>query len=1023
MAGRTPEVASHYRSGGVSLLRAAVVPLSRVPDRWPDPADAATCRAWLELVWNWPQVAEVIGLASPVLAVRVEQVLAGQPVADRKVCSATAAVVRYLLRSVGRPTPFGLFAGVASASWGAAAWLRFGEEHRALVSPDTRWLADVIEGFEACPDLLDRLDVVFSNLAVRRGVRLEAPHGQNRVTVRQTGPVRAVQDAAATPTSFSALTGFLCHSFPGVDPAKVRALLEELVRQGFLITSLRAPMTDIDPLGYLIARLRDVGADMLPAVAPRLAALQGVYAGVRRHNQLTMPAEQGSARALLGTTMRGISGAGRTPLSVDLRLDCDLQLPTGIAEEMEHAANVLARLSPRPIGSAVWADYHRLFTERYGTGVLVSLLEVVNPDGGLGYPAGYPGSVLPVPVEAPTDRDRRLAALAWQALADGSPEIPLTEETISALTDGDHFDPRYVQAHVELAARIHAESLHALDGGEYTLTVRPARAVGTLTARFAQVALGSGLEQLYRRLPTVYAGALPVQLSFPPVYPSGEHVGRIPAYLPDVLALGEHRGVDEEPNIVGLGDLAVTATRHGLHLVSLNSRRVVEPQVFHALALDKQVPSLARFLAALPRAYAADYLAFDWGVCARDLPYLPGVRYRRTILSPARWRLGGDVLPGVRAGDREWRQVLSAWRQRTRCPHRVELRDGDLTLRLDLDEPAHAASLRNHLAHRETAILTEACDPVAFGWFGGHAHEIVVPLVRGGAPAPNLLAGRLPLVTNAAPGHLPGSPHASWLCAKIHTHPERLSEIIAGHLPRLLAELDGEPPVWFVRYRDPRETDHLRLRVRVETSAAFAAHAAAVASWTEELRVDGLAGRLLFDTYYPEVGRYGDGEAMDAAEAVFAADSLAAVAELTCPPADVPSRAMTALNMLDIAEAFLGSMAQATGWLADRPVRRAPATDRVAADHAVRLARRGVPRELPDWPTHLRDAWRVRAHALASYRKALPPDVDIDSVLEALIHLHHNRVRGIDREGERACRRLARQAALAWQAAHSRRRP
>jgi thiopeptide-type bacteriocin biosynthesis protein len=44
----------------------------------------------------------------------------------------------------------------------------------------------------------------------------------------------------------------------------------------------------------------------------------------------------------------------------------------------------------------------------------------------------------------------------------------------------------------------------------------------------------------------------------------------------------------------------------------------------------------------------------------------------------------------------------------------------------------------------------------------------------------------------------------------------------------------------------------------------------------------------------------------------------------------------------------------------------------------------------------------------------LPPDTDIDTILEALLHMHHNRALGIDRDGEATCRRLARQAALTW---------
>jgi hypothetical protein len=49
----------------------------------------------------------------------------------------------------------------------------------------------------------------------------------------------------------------------------------------------------------------------------------------------------------------------------------------------------------------------------------------------------------------------------------------------------------------------------------------------------------------------------------------------------------------------------------------------------------------------------------------------------------------------------------------------------------------------------------------------------------------------------------------------------------------------------------------------------------------------------------------------------------------------------------------------------------------------------------------------------------LPPEVNVDVVVESLLHLHHNRAIGIDPDSERTCRRLARQAAITWRARSS----
>ncbi len=414
-------------------------------------------------------------------------------------------------------------------SLGTTAWLRHGRDHRPVVRVDTQWLADVVTRLEECPELLEHLDVVFSNLATRRGGRrLEVPQGRNRVSIRYTSAVHLARDASASPIRFGALADKVTETFPDASQPAIRRMLAGLVRQGFLITCLRAPLTVTDPLGHLAGRLREAGADTMPSVASLLSDLEAIGAEIERLNHGAADTGQAGARTSITRRMRQLSQAGRTALAVDLLLHCDAQLPEHVVWEMERAASALLRMTRQPASEAAWRDYRAGFCDRYGTGTLVPLLEVVDPDAGVGYPAGYPGSALPLPVERLLERDEQLLALAWQATANGSREITLTDEIIRALADGDQIDERYIPPHVELSARIDASSLGALETGDYTLTVAPARAAGPLTSRFTPAATGCGLENVYRDLPTATEGALPVQLSFPPVYPHAENVCRVP---------------------------------------------------------------------------------------------------------------------------------------------------------------------------------------------------------------------------------------------------------------------------------------------------------------------------------------------------------------------------------------------------------------------------------------------------------------------------------------------------------------
>lgn len=61
-------------------------------------------------------------------------------------------------------------------------------------------------------------------------------------------------------------------------------------------------------------------------------------------------------------------------------------------------------------------------------------------------------------------------------------------------------------------------------------------------------------------------------------------------------------------------------------------------------------------------------------------------------------------------------------------------------------------------------------------------------------------------------------------------------------------------------------------------------------------------------------------------------------------------------------------------------------------------------------------AWSERDAALARYRQKLDAfgGIDLDLVLDSLLHAHHIRAAGIDKDDERMCVRLAHAAAMAW---------
>ncbi|TQK42317.1 thiopeptide-type bacteriocin biosynthesis protein [Streptomyces sp. SLBN-118] len=966
-----------YRYVDAAVVRAA----AWSPDRqvvWPEltgpSANTASWRAWLQQTWQTADFAAAVTAASPDLASRVDQICAGRPLPDPDVRRAVLSVLRYLLRARTRATPFGLFAGVAAARIASAPALRVGTAHQAAARPDAAWTTALIDRFEEHSGLRPHLMLLTSNLTVEydgyvviehrpRGERDGAPE---HVQMRVTEPVREALDSARTPILWSDLTAKLSTSYPTAPLAAIAKLLAGLVRQRFLITSLRPAMTVTDPLAALLT-----------------------------YTQHLAPAEAAELR--------------KAPKpALDLRVDWDLVVPKTVAKEAAAAAKALTRLAPLAALTG-WTEWQSRFLERYGPRAVVPVVDAVDA---LGYPCGYLGATTAQAPSPLPDRDSRPIKLAHAAGMRRRLEVQLDDAALEELAATDPGHP--VQPSTEVTVRIHAASVPALEQGEFTLhVVGVARSAGATTGRFLGVLDAKDrdrMTEVYAGLPGVQRDALVAQISTTPLYVRAQNVARAPQATELVISLGDYQGSDT--SLIPVTDLAVTADAERLHLVSLSRRRPVHTLLLNAVDLGHHTHPLARFLIEAPVALAVPCTGFMWGSAASNLPFLPALRYGRTILSPARWNLNSDDLPSAPAPWPQWDEALTQWRRDVHLPVRVYLSEADHSMALNLAEPSHRALLRTHLDRDGKVTLRPAPKPRDLGWTGGRAHEVVIPLAAADqAIAPVVGRGH---VASREHGHLPGCDNRIYL--QLHGHRDRQNPLLTRHLPTLLEELGGVR-WWFVRYRDPE--DHLRVRLTCAPGTLGSA-IEKVGEWTRQLRHRGLITHASVETYHPETCRFGGPAAIDAAEAYFAADTAAALAQLAVQAGkNVPDpRALTAASMVDIAVGLLGKHAEAMRWLIDHT-----RTERTPPPRHVYRQAVGLVNAAPAGLERVTTAWSARRVALAAFRSALENGATRpQDLLADLLHLHHVRMCGPGLPQERAHLHLARAAALSW-TARARRTP
>ncbi|GLF99270.1 lantibiotic dehydratase [Streptomyces yaizuensis] len=972
-----------------------------------DTDGSARGREWLAAVWQRPEVRVAVSTASPALSDRIGEILSGRRCDARRTQRAVLSLASYLLRWQGRPTPFGLFAGVAPARIGGVPQAASGRKHRTTVRADSAWLAGIITRLHHCPQLLEQLPVMAANTGCVRGNRWVAPglptddRAQSlapvEVSVRHTGPVAAALVCAASPVRYGELRALLTERFPAAPRDRIDTMLRGLVTENILITSLWAPMTCIDSLGHLCAELAAVGARRMPGIE----ALVGGLFSIRDEITAGGAEENG-----LAERMRSLCDTTPVPLIVDTVVDCEVRIPEAVVGEVRSAVEVLCRLSPYPFGYPAWRDYHGRFRARYGTGAVVPVLDLV-ADSGLGYPAGFLGSPYTNPGRRLTERDEKLLRLVQQATLDGSGEIVLTEPIIADLAaDATDLVP---VPRVEVAVEIHAATVAALGRGEFRLlmtgTPRPG---SSMAGRFAHLLPEPDRDRLSATCQSASPGGLAAQLSFVPRRRRNENIARTMRLLPHVIPLSEHRPKDGA--VIEPADLAVTADSQSFHLVQLSTGRLVEPRVLHALEAGVHTPPLARFLAEIGTARCAVYKSFDFGAAAQ-LPFLPRIRYRRTVLAQARWLLDAEDLPGRASSASAWETAFSAWRAGLRVPERITMVERDQRLPLDLTHPVHRLLLRTRLDRSRRIELREAPGPQDLDWLG-RAHELLLSLAL---PEPDRRRTPNPIrAVEPDASHLPG--HSAVLQARIHAHPDRFDEILAEHLAALVDSFGTHQQWWFSRHRvtpRPDADQHLALCLTLPDPDTYGSAAERVHDWSEGLRRRRLLAQLTLATYQPQAGRYGHGTAMQAAHSVFAADSAAAVAQIHTALGGTDGQALAAASLVDLAVRFAPTAEEGLHWLVRDLRRQKGPLDRSLRDRALDLAD-PCGNAFPSLPgaKAVAAAWQRRATALAAYRDELSAQRAPLAALGSLLHLHHVRALGIGPDRERVTDRLVRACAL-----------
>jgi class I lanthipeptide synthase len=864
-------------------------------------------------------VREAIALASPSLRTRLDSLDTTDD--HKKRDRAIAAFVRYYLRAAGRPTPFGLFGCTSVGLRSRSSDLSIEPPHqsRPCVRLDHEVLGDLVAVIDGHPEIRKRLTYAPNSSLYHCGGQLryvERSYDARGVCRYELAAVDSSQDleailvAAHEGMRYDKVLDILTES--GLSSEDGEAFLEELIQAQILVSTLEPPLVCGDSFRHVMSELQS----SIPS-HPVTRTLEQIGAVL---NSLSM--------SPIGRAENLYDAAATLVRSLPLRIehDClfDVQLPNlsstitlgpSVYSELQNALDVLEACRDAHVdsdyrkGRDELDTFRQAFVRRYEY-QSVPLAVALDDELGIGFKGGWNQRGEDQPEghsKGPkwTARDSVLSRHLFDALGRGERELRFDDSDIVELRGTVPQPPHQVTHSFVTIARLAAHDSKAIDAGEYHLYVEACHGThgGAIFGRFC--AADPRLCELVRAELRAEEEAMPTrtvaEIAHLPQWRMANVISRPSLRTFELPYLG--RAGATAANRLDLNDLYVSVVDDRIVLSSQRLGHEVVPSLTsaHAALEDNNVP-VYRFLYALQIQREVPRLTWSWGALT-SVPFLPRVTFGRTILALARWWLTKKDLAPLEG--LAWSEYAASLRSRLGLPRHVAIVKGDNFLPVDITTRLGIDVLVSLARGYDEILVVELFPPAdSLAVTDGverYTHELLIP-TRSLAAASRPQDAQPPPRPRLSPVLGPSyAPAREWLFAKLYTGPVTGDRILVQLVGPLVAGLKaaGHIDRWFfIRYADPLFHLRLRLHGRSQDLSRFVLPqiSAHCGPWLD----NGSLHTLQFDTYRPEVDRYGGTEAMPLVESLFHADSEAALALIeSADDASEKTRILAALAGID----------------------------------------------------------------------------------------------------------------------------
>ncbi len=802
------------------------------------------------------------------------------------------SLLKYLIRMSSRPTPFGLFTMIGFGDFANdVVELKFINRTRFRARADSNWITKLVTQLEGNENILKschlfvnpRLVYVNGRISSTEFIDFINPNNVTKKSIKSAELLLFVFKLLKRPQKYGFVLKELSNKYNERKEIFI-PLLNKLIRESFIITDLYPPLDFLDPVGYLIKKVcqKDIRKNLITI---------NNYINRINYSQNKRFLRNYKSLKLRIDKLLGEEQADYIRLENILDYQIPFKLPKSIGYEAAEMIELLLGLTTNPQGYSSIKHYKERFIGKYGEYVLVPLVDLFDTDTGLGSPYQslvYTTSNSSTTMDSMTKRNFILSNMVEKALSSKSFVIKLTETDVKNLKSWNG-DIRSAPDSMNIYLSICAHDYDDIKNNKYKLSLAPAggneealsvysRIFDILNSKIQKEVLEIVNEEKAiekdNELAEIYA--------FPGYRQLSDIIIHRPFYKYAIF-LDQMPTDSKQYKKLEIKDLYVGIRDGKFHIYSLSLNKEV---VVHNTTLinEEHLPLIARFLIDASNDGKPILERFSWGQM-QNLPFLPRLEFKKYIISTAQWNISKQTfdldLQDFIIFSKSFKKYAKTWR----IPEYINIiGQFDHRILIDLNNPDQLLILYESikkLSDYEFLRIEEALpnpnELIVRGDDGPHIAEFVISLIKRNLPD---LDGNLKTKKNASIKNLiynnkifKNGVLSKWMYIKIYITKDAQEDFIIRDMFTFLNKYikNRNSKNFFIRYSDPE--DHIRLRIKFNREFK-ASDFLRIYKWCSSLTLKGGISRFSFDLYEQELIRYGGPVGMSIAENFFAEDSI-----------------------------------------------------------------------------------------------------------------------------------------------------